>query len=71
MTSLITNILLLGLAYANLWFIISLITKRNDIADVAWGLGYVGLCVCLYVNGYRSDDVCPRDAFWGELIKIV
>lgn len=55
MMSLITNILLLGLAYANLWFIISLITKRNDIADVAWGLGYVGLCVFLYVNGYRSD----------------
>jgi len=55
MISLLTNILLLGLAYANFWFIISLIAKRNDIADVAWGLGYVGLCIFLYFSGYRSD----------------
>lgn len=27
--------------YMNLWFIISLIKKRNDVADVAWGLGFV------------------------------
>ncbi len=30
--------------YATLWFIISLIIKRNDYADIAWGLGYVLLC---------------------------
>ncbi len=30
--------------YATLWFIISLIIKRNDYADIAWGLGYVVLC---------------------------
>jgi steroid 5-alpha reductase family enzyme len=29
--------------YFNLWFIISLIKKRNDVADVAWGLGFVVL----------------------------
>lgn len=27
--------------YMNLWFIVSLIKKRNDIADVAWGLGFI------------------------------
>jgi len=27
--------------YANILFVISLIKKRNDIADIAWGLGYV------------------------------
>jgi len=32
---------LLLLGYATLWFLISLVLKRNDIADVAWGLGYV------------------------------
>lgn len=31
--------------YATLWFIISIIKKRNDIADIAWGLGYILLCV--------------------------
>lgn len=25
----------------NTWFIVSLIKKRNDVADVAWGLGFV------------------------------
>jgi steroid 5-alpha reductase family enzyme len=27
--------------YFNLWFIISLLKKRNDVADIAWGLGFV------------------------------
>ncbi len=27
--------------YMSLWFIISLLKKRNDIADIAWGLGFV------------------------------
>lgn len=27
--------------YMNFWFIISLIKKRNDVADIAWGLGFV------------------------------
>jgi len=29
--------------YCNFWFVISLIKKRNDVADVAWGLGFVVL----------------------------
>jgi steroid 5-alpha reductase family enzyme len=27
--------------YMNIWFIVSLIVKRNDVADIAWGLGFV------------------------------
>lgn len=27
--------------YMSFWFIVSLIKKRNDVADVAWGLGFV------------------------------
>lgn len=33
--------------YATLWFIISLVKKKNDVADIAWGLGFVG------VSAYR------------------
>jgi steroid 5-alpha reductase family enzyme len=29
--------------YMNFWFIASLIKKRNDLADLAWGLGFVSL----------------------------
>lgn len=27
--------------YMTLWFIISLIKKRNDVADVTWGMGFI------------------------------
>jgi len=29
------------LGYMTFWFIISIIKKRNDIADIAWGLGFI------------------------------
>ncbi len=32
---------LITFAYSNFWFIASIIKKRNDIADIAWGLGFV------------------------------
>lgn len=73
MTGLIINILLLGLAYANFWFVISIITKRNDIADVAWGMGYVGLCAFLYFSGYRSDIaliIYALVALWGGRLSL-
>jgi steroid 5-alpha reductase family enzyme len=31
--------------YASCWFLISLFAKRNDVADVAWGMGYALLCL--------------------------
>lgn len=40
---------LILLGYASFWFLISIILKRNDIADVAWGLGYVlVIAYCAY-----------------------
>ncbi len=27
--------------YMTLWFLVSLLKKRNDVADIAWGLGFV------------------------------
>lgn len=32
---------LLLFSYMSLWFIVSLVRKRNDVADVAWGLGFI------------------------------
>ena len=43
------------LIYASIWYVISLIKKRNDVADIAWGLGYVGLCVYLFLRGAQQD----------------
>jgi steroid 5-alpha reductase family enzyme len=36
-----STLALLLWAYMSLWFVISLIKRRNDVADVAWGLGFV------------------------------
>ncbi|MGW8123667.1 DUF1295 domain-containing protein [Roseivirga echinicomitans] len=53
---LLTNLLLFAFGYATFWFVISIILKRNDIADVAWGLGYVLLCIYLYKN-YEQNEL--------------
>lgn len=50
MIDLYLKLSLLLLAYASLWFIISLIIKRNDVADIAWGLGYVALCIYCFIS---------------------
>ena len=36
--------------YVTVWYIIALYKKRNDVADIAWGLGYVGICIFLFIT---------------------
>ena len=35
------KISLILIIYISFWYILSLIKKRNDIADIAWGLGFI------------------------------
>lgn len=42
--------------YASIWFAISVYKKRNDVADIAWGLGYVMLCAFLFMS-YPASPV--------------
>ncbi len=39
---------LLVLVHATLWFVTSLIKKRNDVADIGWGTGFIVISVFLY-----------------------
>lgn len=41
--------------YATLWFIVSLLARRNDVADVAWGLGYMLICGYLFQTQARTS----------------
>lgn len=34
--------------YMNVWYLISLAKKRNDLADQAWGLGFVFIALIVY-----------------------
>jgi len=45
---LLQEVSLLLWAYGSGWFILSVIIKRNDVADIAWGLGYCLVCLFLF-----------------------
>ncbi len=52
------QISLLILVYVTLWFIVSLIKKRNDVADIAWGLGFIVICIFLFLTKpYSSNSI--------------
>lgn len=66
------NFLLMGLLlaiYMHLWFAASIVLKRNDIADIAWGLGFVLLAWASYVyvgnRDARSSWVSICMTIWG------
>jgi steroid 5-alpha reductase family enzyme len=41
--------------YMNMWFFVSLIKKRNDIADIAWGIGFILMSlISLFLNSNTS-----------------
>ena len=55
-------------AWLVLWYVIALINKRNDVADVAWGLGFVFLAwLTFYLSGGndRAWVVNSLVTIWG------
>ncbi len=62
---------LLGILFlfVSFWFLISLFRKRNDVADVAWGLGFVVLTLsALHLNGNYEERqllVTTLVTIWG------
>jgi steroid 5-alpha reductase family enzyme len=60
---------LLLFVYMSLWFVVSLIKKRNDVADIGWGLGFV---LMAWFSFFLSDNidfrgllVCILVSIWG------
>jgi steroid 5-alpha reductase family enzyme len=46
----------LVLIYMTLWFVIAMVIKRNDIADIAWGLGFITIALTLlFKYGFELD----------------
>jgi steroid 5-alpha reductase family enzyme len=55
------------------WFIISLLIKRNDIADIAWGLGFVAIVIFLFItqtSTLQSNIVYILTLIWGIRLAI-
>lgn len=53
--------------YMSAWFVVSLVKKRNDIADVAWGLGFV---LMTWTSFGMSDSFGLRGLIVGILVSI-
>ena len=63
-------LILILFAYMSLWFLVSVFKKRNDVADVAWGLGFVLTAFLSYAlsegsSGTRGLLVCALVSVWG------
>ena len=44
---------LILLGYMTFWFIVSILKKRNDVADIAWGLGFVLMAwLSIFISGF-------------------
>jgi len=58
---------LLLFVYMSLWFVVSLIKKRNDVADGAWGFGFVLLA---WASFFLSGDSGARGMLVNILVSI-
>lgn len=45
--------------YMSVWFLVSIIIKRNDVADVAWGLGFIvaSLSALIFNHNYNYTSI--------------
>jgi steroid 5-alpha reductase family enzyme len=55
--ALLGQVALLVWAYMTLWFLVALAIRKNDIADVAWGLGFIVIAWWLLAT---ADPKPPR-----------
>jgi steroid 5-alpha reductase family enzyme len=73
MITLFLNCLLIVIVYATIWFGISVYKNRNDIADIAWGLGYILICLFLFLtneNSILAIIVYSMICFWGVRLSV-
>lgn len=57
-----------SILYMSMWFVVALAKKRNDVVDVAWGLGFVLVAmipIVLYGPMYRALFVTTLILIWG------
>ncbi len=55
--------------YMSFWFVVSLVKKRNDVADVAWGMGFVLMAWVSFFLGKSQGSsgllACLLVSIWG------
>ncbi len=61
------NIAFILFFYMSIWFVISLLKKRNDVADIAWGLGFV---IISWSSFFISGEYSIRSIFVNIIVMI-
>jgi len=59
--------------YMSLWFVISIIKKRSDVADIAWGLGFILLSWISYYFGHPGSHILLINilvSLWGTRLAL-
>lgn len=57
MVTIILSVSLIVFVYMTFWFILSLVFKRNDIADLAWGIGFILVVISLLL---KTGNISPN-----------
>ncbi len=60
-------LILVLFAYMSMWFVVSLVKERNDVADVAWGLGFI---LMAWTSFFLTGDSGIRGVLVGALVSI-
>ena len=58
---------LLVFVYMTAWFLIALVARRNDLADVAWGLGFIAIALWLF---QRAEEPSLRQYVASALVLV-
>jgi len=53
--------------HASLWFLVGLRLRRNDVADIAWGAGFI---VLAFVGKFTAADVSTRGTLVLALVAV-
>ena len=73
MAKVLLDAALIIFVHATLWFIVSRIKKRNDVADIAWGMGFVWVSIYLFLTrtpSVISSIVYACAMIWGIRLSL-
>ncbi len=74
MNSILMTALAIILSYMTAWYLLALLTKRNDWADIAWGPGFVLPALKIATDSkwisYRSSILFLLLTLWAARLSI-
>lgn len=71
---LFTTVLAFIFIYMNFWFIVAILRKRNDLADFAWGIGFIFISIISLFHqlfsSVRMILITTLVIFWGIRLAV-